>query len=142
MTITGPWSTADFDSLSWHDVHVHGFTLGAYSATRGTADLSFHIDFILEWSKDDSGFSFLVAPAELVFHDVFGLQMALDYRSASAGMVPFSLDRIERSALPHGGCAWQLVLNWPHGTVSFEASGFTQRLTGTPVRAAQQWLAR
>ncbi len=76
------WHTADFETLQWHDVHVHGFRILADE--RGTAELVLDIDFILEWIRgDDDRFRFRIAQAMLQFHEVFGLRFALDYVPAA-----------------------------------------------------------
>jgi hypothetical protein len=35
----GPWRTEDFDSLSWHDVHVHGLRFASFSEDEGSTEL-------------------------------------------------------------------------------------------------------
>ncbi|MFZ1909226.1 MAG: hypothetical protein WAU52_09125, partial [Burkholderiales bacterium] len=54
MDSAGPWTTADFDALSWHDVHVYGFRLDNFKEDNGSADLVLDIDFILKWEKVES----------------------------------------------------------------------------------------
>ena len=94
------WHTADFDALSWHDVHVHGFRI--VENGDGTAELQLDIDFILEWLSLESGhglFRFRIAQAMLQFHEVFGLRFALDYVACSAGMSAFAIEGITRVPL-------------------------------------------
>ena len=40
----GPWSTNDFDAMSWHDVHVHGFRFASLNESLGSADVVLDID--------------------------------------------------------------------------------------------------
>ena len=47
MNNLGPWSTEDFEQLSWHDVHVHGIKLEEFWPDNGSADLLLDIDYIL-----------------------------------------------------------------------------------------------
>ncbi|MBM3770562.1 MAG: hypothetical protein FJW27_04590 [Acidimicrobiia bacterium] len=71
MTEKTEWTTVDFESLSWHDCHVYGF--GLEEREHGTADLTFDLDFIVEWlCRVDRSVEFRVAPATLTFHEVFG----------------------------------------------------------------------
>jgi hypothetical protein len=132
----GPWHTDDFEKMSWHDVHVHGFRFDSFNGDNGSADLVLDIDYILKWEKSDQGFMFTVCRADLRFHDVFGLKFVLDYATPTAGMCPFSIDGIEREPLAfptgHKSYRWRLPLNWPKGEIEFQAPGFTQTLTGTP----------
>ena len=138
------WTTDDFDDLSWHDCHVHGFRLGQVNPERGTAELEFDLDFIVEWLERGSEFRFRIAPATLTFHDVFGLRVELDYAAPAAGMTPFSIDGIvrERVASPAGAPAsrWRLPISWPAGEITFESPGFTQVLGREPIEQKAQCL--
>ena len=146
MKSAGPWTTDDFEALSWHDVHVHGFRFDRYSDTHGSADLVLDIDYILKWDKTEDTFLFTVCRANLRFHEVFGLKFTLDYATPTAGMCPFSISGIERVLLkaPAGqrSYKWRLPINWPKGSLEFQAPGFTQVLTGAPhVQSGRQSLA-
>lgn len=134
------WHTADFDALSWHDVHVHGFRI--VEAEHGVAELQLDIDFILERIHDgNGGIRFRIAQAMLQFHEVFGLRFALDYVACSAGMSAFAIGGITRVPLREveddageredtGPWRWRIDVNWPEGFLEFEATGFSQWLVG------------
>lgn len=145
MSDRGPWGTEDFDAMSWHDVHVHGFRLVRFDEETGTADLVLDIDYILEWRNSDTGLLFTVCQAALRFHRVFGLKFELDYAAPTAGMCPFSIGGIEREVLiaPNGrrSYRWHIPVNWPQGMLEFEASSFTQTLVGEPQVQPAQSLA-
>lgn len=135
--MTQQWTTADFDKLSWHDCHIHGFRLTQINEEQGTAELEFDIDFIVEWlCAVDGALRFRIAPATLTFHDVFGLRVELDYAKPTAGMVPFSIDGICRELLSYPpdrtSFHWRLPVNWPHGEITFDSPGFTQVLRREP----------
>jgi len=139
------WSTGDFDQMSWHDCHVHGFRIAELAEEHGTAELELDLDFIVEWRcREDRTFEFRIAPATLVFHSVFGLRFELDYVEPTAGMGPFSLDGIEREMISysaeHTSYRWRLPINWPTGLITFESPGFTQRLRGEPLLVQRQSL--
>jgi hypothetical protein len=137
------WTEADFDDLDWHDNVVHAIRVveGEY----GAGQLILDIDYILEWLKDDSGtFAFKVAPATLEFNDVTNLKIALDYDTPGAGLTPFSLDRIERRREKrdrYEAVLWTLVVNWPIGSITFEAKGFMQSLRSPAVVSSEQSLS-
>lgn len=145
MKPLGTWTTSDFDAMSWHDVHVHGFRLDAFNSDEGTANLTFDIDYILKWEKAGNGFLFTVCRAELVFREVFGLKLNLDYATPTAGMCPFSISGIEREPVefPTGSKSflWRLPVNWPSGSIEFQAPAFSQRLVGDPVAQSGQFLS-
>ena len=141
MNTRTEWTTADFDDMSWHDVHVHGFHLiESEDENAGTAELALDIDYILQWAREEAGFRFVVAQATLRFHDVFGLKFCLDYAKRTAGMCAFSLDGIKREVLsyPTGYTSfrWTMDVNWPTGSIEFLSPGFTQRArrTTSPTR--------
>jgi len=149
MNELGPWNTDDFDDMSWHDAHVHGFWMDNFDEGNGEADLILDIDFILEWPRarasDEGAFSFKVCQALLRFHDVMNLKIYLDYNAPAAGTSPFSLSGVERELrqFPTGNKAyhWRLPVNWPSGLLEFTASGFTQTLVGAPSIETGQHLA-
>lgn len=110
---------------------------------RGTAELEFDIDFIVEWlCGREGGFRFRIAPATLTFHEVFALRVNMDY--AGAGMTPFSIEGIRREPIPYlaavASYRWKLPLNWPHGEITFESPGFTQFLRKAPIEHDGQCL--
>jgi hypothetical protein len=145
MSNHGPWGNEEFDALSWHDVHVHALRLERFDESEGTADLILDVDYILEWQKSGSGILFNVCQADLRFHNVFGLKVSLDYASPSAGMCPFSIAGIERKSFtaPTGfrSYHWRIPINWPQGSLEFDAPSFSQRLVGKPHVQSRQFLA-
>jgi hypothetical protein len=145
MNSAGPWTTEDFDEMSWHDVHIHGFRFDTFKGDNGSADLVLDIDYILKWEKSGDGFLFTICRAELRFHDTFRLKLDLDYATPTAGMCPFMLGDIERELItaPNGyqSYKWRLPIHWPKGSIEFEAPGFTQKLTGIPHVQPNQALA-
>jgi hypothetical protein len=131
--------------MSWHDVHVHGFSFVAFDSTEGSADLLLDIDYILNWKPSGNAFQFTVCQAVLRFHQVFGFRITLDYKSPSAGMCPFSISGIEREAIEavngRKSFRWVLPVNWPCGQLEFEAPRFTQSLLGSPRVQSSQLLS-
>ena len=136
MNSAGPWTSDDFEAMSWHDVHIHGFRFDSYKEANGSADLVLDLDYILKWEKSGNTFLFTICRADLRFHAVFGLKFSLDYATVTAGMCPFSVGGIEReivkSSTGHQSYKWRLPINCPKGLLEFEAPGFTQVLTGAP----------
>jgi hypothetical protein len=138
------WTDRDFDNLSWHDNHVHGFTIS--ESPYGVGDMTLDLDYILEWLKSESGsIQFRIAPASLTFHNVSDLKLALDYASVSAATGPFSIAGIERRfehRERYTAIVWIIAINWPKGSISFEATGFTQKLCGPSIIKAEQLLKK
>jgi hypothetical protein len=142
---TGPWSTRDFERMSWHDVHLHGFRFEDYDPDSGSAELLLDIDYILAWEQSGAAYSFTVCQALLRFQRVSGFRMSLDYSAPSAGMCPFSISGIEREPIERANGSvtyrWLLPVSWPAGFVAFEAPSFTQTLVGAPRAQSAQSLA-
>src|SRR5262245_2166677 len=128
------WTEEHFDSLSWHDNHVHG--LRVVAGEHGTGQLVLDLDHILEWRKaSENKFQFLVAPAVLTFYGVSDLKVELDYRAASAALTPFSIHGITRTLEKrerYTAKLWRIDVNWPTGQITFEATGFEQHTTAEP----------
>ena len=135
------WTDQDYEAMSWHDCHVHAFRMA--EGQHGSGELEFDLDYILEWKSMKDKFSFLLVPATLRFHEAFGLRVALDWSTPSAALGPFSLASIERhvEVRPrYEATVWRLAVNWPTGTIEFEAKGFTQTAWGREVGSANQVL--
>jgi hypothetical protein len=116
--VTDTWTEADFDTLGWHDSHVHGMRV--LDGEHGTGQLWLDIDYILEWLNPESeggNYRFRVAPAMLKFREVMSLRVSLDYATPAAAMGPFSLEGVERELVsyPNGyeSYRWTLTVNWP-----------------------------
>ena len=140
-------TTDPFDDIGWHDNAIHGFGI-AEGDDGCSGQLTLDIDHILEWIPPPDGeqrFLFAVAPAQLVFHEVTGLAIAIDYASRSAALQPMQIDDIRREVVtyPNGysSFSWKIELNWPEGGfISFDSPRMSQTLTGEPVRSTAQWL--
>ena len=141
----GPWKTQDFDTLSWHDIHVHGFRFASFDEEEGAADIVFDIDYILKWGKFGDKYIFSVCPAELTFHKAFRLKMEVDYLTPTAGMCPWAIETIDRVPLEFAtgfkSYRWSISINWPRGSFQFESPEFTLELRGKPVLRSDQWLS-
>jgi hypothetical protein len=139
------WTEADYDSLTWHDNHVHGIAIR--EGPHGTGELILDIDFILEWvlSPDNTSYQFQIAPATLTFHGVSDLVISLDYVQPAAAITPFSISNISREpyVFPNGFSSyeWSVGVNWPEGFISFVAKGFTQELRSRPLLVSEQLLS-
>ena len=147
--------TAAYDPHAWHDDTLYGLGFRIGDPERGDwrSDLVLDIDHIVEWLKLANGrFGFRVAPAELVFHDVTDLKLAVDWGD-SGGQVALnrpSIDQIVRRrqdpadqkiCLDRPYHRWQILLNWPSGQViAFGASGYSLKLRAEPRLCEEQSL--
>jgi hypothetical protein len=139
---THRWTDEDFDRMSWHDNAFHGIRIS--EGEYGSGTLTFDIDYILDWVKLESGgIGFRIAPATLIFFEVTNLVVNIDYAKPTAGLTPFSVDSVNRTEqvrANYTAIVWEINLNWPVGSISFEATGFEQSLRSDPVLSEQQTL--
>ena len=85
------WTEADFEQMGWHDCAVHAL---AFRPER--FELRLDLDYILEWvapTEPGGPFTFRVAPATLVFHNVSGVTADLQ---PGTGVLP-TLDALTRA---------------------------------------------
>lgn len=141
---TKRWTDADFDAMSWHDNHVHALEIR--SGDHSAGELLLGLGYILEWLPPVQGVhTFRIAPAVLHFRDVIDLSIQLDYATPSAALTPFSISSITKDvhAFPTRGHTyrWKIDVNWPEGSITFLASGYSQSLTGPAVVTPEQFLS-
>jgi hypothetical protein len=144
---------SDFDLLSWHDSHIHGFEfrIGDSDIDDWTSDLVFDIDFIVEWvCGTDMYPRFQVAPATLTFHDVTDLHIDICWGDSSFQMslLTSSIDTIERERIENQRIhldrpyyEWRVLLcDPPAGKTTFGATGLKQELRCSSVLSDHQEL--
>jgi hypothetical protein len=139
---------ADGGLLSWHDNPVYGIHWRCADPDRNLwrSELVLDIDHILEWVPPaKGGWTFLVAPALLVFHDAADLAISLDCTSGDAEphyLNELTIDHICREAAPGEKTdwfRWRIELNQPKaGGIGFLASRFSQTLSAPPLLCDEQ----
>lgn len=137
----GALNSDDYSPNAWHDNHIHGFSIreGEY----GAGSLVLDIDHITEWLPPKDGFfSFKLAPAYLVFHEISDLVIAIDYAGLPAAIQPLSIGKIERQEVVHENgftyLQWRIEINWPRGEIAFKGVGFSLELRAEPVESSSQ----
>jgi hypothetical protein len=140
MNAEHTWNDSQFDEMSWHDNHVHGLRIR--EGEFGSGELELDIDYIVEWiCPTGTTCSFRVAPATLTFLEVSDLRIDIDYAKASAATTPFCISGIAReNASVPSLTKWTIELNWPAGSISFCASGYSQVLRGEAIVSETQGL--
>jgi hypothetical protein len=134
------WTEADYPEMSWHDCQINSIALDQDGEFQN--DLVFDMDYILEWITDsENAYRFRVAPAILRFAAVDNLEMdiALKFKD------PLQIASIDRQDLPTKGYKkfhWTIkIQNYPGlnpNTIEFDATGFTQELTGITMETSSQ----
>jgi hypothetical protein len=118
------WTENDFSSMDWHDSKIY-----AIAFDEEKFELAFDIDYILQWidpTGEDNYFKFWVAPATLVFKNVYDINLGMD-------SLDFQIDVINRSNPAKPVNAEYLNVdveyNWTiettSGEISFKSIGYT-----------------
>jgi hypothetical protein len=135
------WTAADFDTVGWHDARVHAI---AFHEDEQDAELLLDLDYIVRWIDPEPPaeyFSFLIAPATLVFEKVWHL----DGELGAAERTLLQIQGIERRDPDNdrqremGLHMWVVEWSQGHG-LTLLASGFRQHFRRRPVRVEGQWL--
>jgi hypothetical protein len=106
------FSESDFDRLSWHDCRIWGIAFRTNEPIKGDwiSELVLDIDFICEWCCDNAEGRFRVAPANLVFHGVESLAIAIRHVESSAAY-PLSIAEITCATNNASTRLWRIALN-------------------------------
>jgi hypothetical protein len=70
------WTEEDFEELNWHDCTIYGIAFQSK-----VSNFTLDIDYICEWIKpepNETSFKFQVAPAILIFENVYNLEIGID----------------------------------------------------------------
>ncbi len=129
------WTNDSFEEMSWHDNRVRGIAFHNPHDLY-VFDVSFDLDYILEWICNGSFYQFVVAPAMLTFHSANNVRfdMTMNYKQ------DLDINRVERVELTTaserdaGYRRWRFEIYF-HGQVSpvsLEATGYTQILRAAP----------
>lgn len=137
MKVKNTWTDDEFEDLGWHDCRLYAIQL-----PDENFKLSFDVDYIFKWEKESDQFKFWVSPCDLVFSNVSGLKVDLDYRDS---MLMF-ISEVKRSnprLSPNGKVTiWDYLIECDNGDIAFSATGFRQTVRSQPVLSESQDLRR
>ena len=133
------WTGADFDQMGWHDSQVY-----AVAFLPEIFELTLDIDYIFEWvhpEPNETYFKFWVAPATLVFENVYDIKLELDEPD-------FELDAVERKdpRKPKNAeyigreTEWLWNLEAHRGGIEFRSVGYKQYIRQKPIFGQAQKL--
>jgi len=127
------WTDNDFDSMGWHDSRIH-----ALSFVPEQYEIVFDIDYIFQWippESNESHFKFWVAPATLVFENIYDLEFDIESHDGD-----LEIDGITRKdpAKPLNGqftgkdVDWLWVIECQEGEIRFRSDGYKQFIRAAP----------
>jgi hypothetical protein len=133
-------TTADFDQMGWHDCKVYAISF----FDKENFELALDIDYILKWvktNKNDDYFKFWVAPATLIFKNVYDININLS-------SIDFKIDEIVRSNPVRPKNAdylgdvfehdWTILTS--NGELTFRSIGYLQIIRQKPILVDQQFI--
>jgi hypothetical protein len=89
------WTDDDFEAMGWHDSCVHAVAV----EDDGWSRLLLDLDYIVNWEKpapSETAWRFMVAPATLVFENVWDLEGDIAAASGMAQRVLLLIDAVRR----------------------------------------------
>lgn len=134
------WTEEDYDRMGWHDA-----TVRAVAFLPETYEFALDIDYVFKWispQEDEKFFSFLVAPATLIFENVNDLMIDIE---------PFDdvqLQDIQRRdarkpknvTYIHREIEWLWVIDSNVGEITLWSAGYRQYIRQKPSRTKEQKL--
>ena len=134
------WTDADFDVMGWHDATVHGI---AFEESDDRSALLIDLDYVVRWIEPEPPskyFSFLVAPATLVFENVWSLNGDVSAPRTLLEIADVHRLEAETDRQQNAG-----VRRWRIEGQGFElrflAAGFHQHFRALPRRSRSQRLS-
>ena len=130
------WTDYDFENMVWHDSTIYSITFS------DKYELLLDIDYILKWvnlEKNDTFFQFWIAPATLIFKNVYNLKI-------ESNIVDLIITNINRDNpqppknAKHIGMAleYDWLIETTQGEITFKSIGFEQHLRKSPILSNEQ----
>jgi hypothetical protein len=127
------WDDNDFEQMGWHDSKIYGI---AFKDDK--FELMLDIDYILEWlhpKENESNFKFWVAPATLVFRNVWDLKLSLE------GNLSLEIQDIHRanprppknSKHIEEPFEYDWIIETNNGEITFQSVGYKQYFRMAPI---------
>ena len=132
------WTEADFEAMGWHDSRVH-----AMAFFPDEFEVAFDIDYILQWvhpKGDEKYFKFWVAPATLVFDNIYELVFDMGPYGGELDILDIKREegRPPRNAQYIGkDMEWLWIIECAQGEIKFRSVGYKQYLRTAPVFGSQ-----
>ena len=119
------YSTADFEQMGWHDIKIHAISFNA-----DEYELLFDIDYIIEWiepKQNGTNYQFLIAPATLVFNNVYDFNVNVDNLDFTIDYIIKENPRLPpNSAYLKGQVEYDWTIETINGQISFKSIGYIQ----------------
>ena len=139
MDVKMQWSDADFLEMSWHDNYIHTIAFPG-----DDCEMILDIDYIFEWefNEKETLSRFWISPCSLTFSNVSHLKIDLYFKN-SVGLEISNIKRGEPRISANGSMTiWKYTIETDKGAITFESTGFIQKVNKPPVLNDAQILPR
>jgi hypothetical protein len=132
------YTDADFDTMNWHDCHIHAFSF------NDDYELLLDIDYIFEWVKPKKGsryYKFWIAPCTLIFENIHTVEFELDSGQPIIDFIQRENPQTTIAAEYLGKefeYDWDMVMT--NGEMTFKSAGFKQYVRHAPILIREQKL--
>jgi hypothetical protein len=116
------WDETDFEIMGWHDSRI--YAVAFYSESF---EFALDIDYIFQWvhpPENETYFKFWVAPATLVFENVYDLEFNIEIGFGEILEIA-DLERTQEKDFDNKEI-WQWILSTQQGEIKFKSSGYKQ----------------
>ncbi len=131
------WTEVDFDTMSWHDCHIHAFSF------NDDYELLLDIDYMFKWvlPKGAKYYKFWIAPCTLIFENVHTVEFELDSGQPIIDLIQRENPQIT-PASEYLGKAFEYdwSLEMINGEMAFKSVGFKQYVRQAPILFHEQKL--
>lgn len=133
------YTVKDFEKMDWHDCSIYGV-----SFLEEAYEFLLDIDYILEWIKptdSDEFYEFLVAPATLVFKNVYDICFDLEF-DCRLNIESITRDEKVKCKNINNEYEWFWKIECQEGIISFRSLGFEMFINEKPTLSNSQRLGR
>ena len=129
MEVKEKWTNSDFNEMGWHDARLYQIKF-----PDEEFNFTIYLDYIFKWEKQEDGFfKFWVSPCEMVFKNVFDLDVNISFTKS----IGIDIDNIQREKIgltPNGKMTdWKFLIQTDKGTIELIATDFEMNLISQPI---------
>jgi hypothetical protein len=129
MKVKEKWTNNDFDEMGWHDSRLYKIKF-----PDDEFNFTIYLDYIFKWEKGNDGFfKFWVSPCEMIFKNVFNLDMNISFKKS----INIDIDNIKRDKAgltPNGKMTnWNFLIETDKGFIELMGTDFEMNVISQPV---------
>jgi hypothetical protein len=127
------WDENDFEQMGWHDSKIY-----AIAFKDESFELLLDIDYIVKWvapNEKESYFKFWVAPATIVFRNVWDLNIGLEYdlNLEIQDLQRGDVKKPQNTNVTSGSLEYDWKIEVNNGEITFKSIGYKQYFRKDPI---------